>query len=69
MKSGPSHNTSTFVFYVVCYLQIMDFGLHFSQFEQHLVLIDLFFVQFLGHISFGGSADGQHKEGASEMGS
>jgi hypothetical protein len=47
----------------------MNFGLHFSQFEQHLALIDLFFLQFLKHISFGGGVDGQYKQGAFEMGS
>jgi hypothetical protein len=47
----------------------MDFGLHVSQFGQHLVLIDLFFMQLLGHISFGGGVDGQYKQGAFEMGS
>ncbi len=52
------HFCFVFVFDVVCYLQIMDFGLHFSQFGQHLAMINLFFVQLLGHISFGGSADG-----------
>jgi hypothetical protein len=47
----------------------MDFGLHFSQFGQHLTMINFFFVQLLGRVSFGGSADGQYKEGAFEMGS
>jgi hypothetical protein len=67
MKHGASCNCFFFVFDVVCYFKIMDFGLHFSQFGQRSMLIDLFFVQLLRHISFGRSVNGQYKEGAFEM--
>jgi hypothetical protein len=47
MKHGASCNCFVFVFDVVCYFQIMDFGLHFSQFGQHSMLIDFFLCNFL----------------------
>ncbi len=51
------HSYFLFVFYLVYYLQIMDSGLHSSQFGQHLTLINWFFTHLLGCVVWKGSSD------------